>query len=145
MLQLVDAITAVQARIEGQLGELAPAVARLDAIPEFGSVAAQMILAEIELDLTCGSLPHAGRHPTFTVREAEVGRADCRGVLPAQPPKNAGTDVVPPKTPKNCRLRSWSSGNEASTSSSSGEGGAKGASMQVNSYIGSISLSRRCA
>jgi transposase len=56
MLTRVDAITAdiatVQARIEGQLGELAPAVARLDAIPGIGPVAAQMILAEIGTDMS---------------------------------------------------------------------------------------------
>jgi transposase len=56
MLNRVDAITAdiatVQARIEGQLGELAPVVARLDAIPGLGPVAAQMILAEIGTDMT---------------------------------------------------------------------------------------------
>jgi len=56
MLHRVDGITAdiatVQARIEGQLGELAPAVARLDAIPGVGPVAAQMILAEIGTDMT---------------------------------------------------------------------------------------------
>jgi transposase len=56
MLHRVDAITAdiatVQARVEGQLGELAPAVGRLDAIPGIGPVAAQMILAEIGLDMT---------------------------------------------------------------------------------------------
>jgi transposase len=56
MLQRIDGITAdiatVQARIEGQLGELAPAVARLDAIPGVGPVAAQMILAEIGTDMS---------------------------------------------------------------------------------------------
>jgi transposase len=56
MLNRVDAITAdiatVQARIEGQLGELAPVVDRLDAIPGLGPVAAQMILAEIGTDMT---------------------------------------------------------------------------------------------
>jgi transposase len=56
MLNRVDGITAdiatVQARIEGQLGELAPAVARLDAIPGVGPVAAQMILAEIGTDMS---------------------------------------------------------------------------------------------
>jgi transposase len=56
MLARVDAITAdiatVQARIEGQLGELAPAVARLDAIPGIGPIAAQMILAEIGTDMS---------------------------------------------------------------------------------------------
>src|SRR3954451_16363969 len=67
MLQRIDGITAdiaaVQARIEGQLGELAPAVARLDAIPGVGSVAAQMILAESG---SPGALPHRG--PLRTVR-----------------------------------------------------------------------------
>src|SRR4051812_19750213 len=56
MLRRVDAITAdvatVQARIDAQLGELAPAVARLDAIPGVGPVAAQLILAEIGVDMT---------------------------------------------------------------------------------------------
>jgi transposase len=56
MLQRIDSISAdiatVQARIEGQLGELAPAVARLDAIPGLGPVAAQMILAEIGTDMS---------------------------------------------------------------------------------------------
>ncbi|HEY4602825.1 MAG TPA: IS110 family transposase [Blastococcus sp.] len=67
MLQRIDGITAdiaaVQARIEGQLGELAPAVARLDAIPGVGPVAAQMILAESG---SPGALPHRG--PLRTVR-----------------------------------------------------------------------------
>jgi transposase len=56
MLNRVDGITAdiatVQTRIEAQLGELAPAVARLDAIPGVGPVAAQMILAEIGTDMS---------------------------------------------------------------------------------------------
>jgi transposase len=56
MLQRVDAATAdiatVQARIDEQVGELAPAVVRLDAIPGIGPVAAQMILAEIGTDMT---------------------------------------------------------------------------------------------
>src|SRR3954467_14227340 len=56
MLHRIDGITAdiaaVQARIEGQLGELAGAVARLDAIPGGGPVAAQMILAEIGTDMS---------------------------------------------------------------------------------------------
>jgi len=60
MLARVDGVTAdiatVQARIEAQIGQLAPAVARLDAIPGLGPVAAQMILAEIGTDM--------GRFPT---------------------------------------------------------------------------------
>ena len=56
MLRRVDAITAdvatVQARVDAQLGELAPAVERLDAIPGVGPVAAQLILAEIGIDMT---------------------------------------------------------------------------------------------
>jgi transposase len=56
MLQRIDAlsadIAAVQARIEGQLGELSGAVARLDAIPGVGPVAAQTILAEIGTDMS---------------------------------------------------------------------------------------------
>src|SRR3954463_12845028 len=56
MLQRVDAATAdiatVQSRIDEQVGELASAVAKLDAIPGIGSVAAQMILAEIGIDMT---------------------------------------------------------------------------------------------
>ncbi|MGR6963509.1 IS110 family transposase [Geodermatophilus sp. URMC 61] len=56
MLRRVDGITAdiatVQARIDAQMGELAPAVARLDAIPGVGPVAAQMILAEIGTDMS---------------------------------------------------------------------------------------------
>jgi transposase len=56
MLHRVDAVTAdiatVQARIEAQVGELASAVAKLDAIPGVGPVAAQMILAEIGTDMT---------------------------------------------------------------------------------------------
>jgi hypothetical protein len=46
----------VQDRIDAQLGELAPAVARLDAIPGVGPVAAKMIPAEIGTD--------TGRFPT---------------------------------------------------------------------------------
>jgi transposase len=60
MLQRIDGISAdiatVQERIEAQLGELAPAVGRLDAIPGLGPIAAQMILAEIGTDM--------GRFPT---------------------------------------------------------------------------------
>jgi transposase len=45
MLQRIDGVTAdiaiVQDRIDAQLGELAPAVARLDAIPGVGPVAAR--------------------------------------------------------------------------------------------------------
>jgi transposase len=56
MLARIDGITAdiatVQARIDTQFGELAPAVAQLDAIPGVGPVAAQMILAEIGTDMT---------------------------------------------------------------------------------------------
>jgi transposase len=56
MLRRVDALTAdvatVQARIDAQCGELAPAVARLDAIPGVGPIAAQLILAEIGIDMT---------------------------------------------------------------------------------------------
>src|ERR671917_204600 len=56
MLHRVDGITAgiatVQARIDEQIGELASAVAKLDAIPGVGPVAAQMILAEIGTDMT---------------------------------------------------------------------------------------------
>jgi transposase len=56
MLRRVDAITAdvatVQARIDAQLGELAPAVDRLDAIPGVGPIAAQLILAEIGVDMS---------------------------------------------------------------------------------------------
>ncbi len=42
----------MQARIDARIGELAPAVARLDAIPGVGPVAAQMILAEIGTDMS---------------------------------------------------------------------------------------------
>jgi transposase len=56
MLQRIDGITAdiatVQERIETQLDELTPAVAKLDAIPGVGQVAAQMILAEIGTDMS---------------------------------------------------------------------------------------------
>jgi transposase len=56
MLARVDGITAdiatVQARIDSQMDDLAPAVAKLDAIPGVGPVAAQMILAEIGLDMS---------------------------------------------------------------------------------------------
>ena len=62
MLQRVDAVTAdiatVQARIDARIGELGPAVTRLDAIPGIGPVAAQMILAEIGTDM--GRFPDAG-------------------------------------------------------------------------------------
>jgi transposase len=60
MLSRIDGVSAdiatVQDRIDAQLGELAGSVARLDAIPGVGPVAAQMILAEIGTDM--------GRFPT---------------------------------------------------------------------------------
>jgi transposase len=56
MLHRVDAVSAdiatVQARIDDRVGELASVVAKLDAIPSVGPVAAQMILAEIGTDMT---------------------------------------------------------------------------------------------
>jgi transposase len=56
MLARVDGITAdiatVQGRIDAQMGDLGPAVAKLDAIPGVGPVAAQMILAEIGTDMS---------------------------------------------------------------------------------------------
>ena len=56
MLRRVDAITAdiatVQDRIDAPLGELTPAVDRLDAIPEVSPIAAQLILAEIGVDMS---------------------------------------------------------------------------------------------
>ncbi|WP_261327668.1 IS110 family transposase [Modestobacter marinus] len=61
MLARVDAVTAdiatVQDRIDTGIGELAPAVSRLDAIPGIGPVAAQMILAEIGTDMSRFSTP----------------------------------------------------------------------------------------
>src|SRR4051794_757138 len=63
MLHRVDAITAdiatVQARIDAQMDDLAPAVAKLDAIPGVGPVAAQMILAEIGTDMSRFPTPGA--------------------------------------------------------------------------------------
>jgi hypothetical protein len=60
MLHRIDGVSAdiatVRARIDARLGEPAPAVARLDAIPGIGPVAAQMIPSEIGTDL--------GRFPT---------------------------------------------------------------------------------
>ncbi len=87
MLQRIDGITAdiatVQARIDAQLGQLAPAVARLDAIPGVGPVAAQMILAEIGTDMTRFPTP---AHLTSWARFAP-------GVSESAGPKkgNAGT------------------------------------------------------
>ncbi|MCU1482172.1 MAG: transposase family protein [Subtercola sp.] len=56
MLHRIDAITGdiatVQARIDSQLGDLGPAVAKLDAVPGIGPLTAQLILAEIGLDMT---------------------------------------------------------------------------------------------
>jgi transposase len=87
MLQRVDAITAdiatVQARIEDRIGELAPAVARLDAIPGIGPVAAQMILAEIGLDMSRFPTP---AHLTSWARFAP-GVSESAG----RPKGNAGT------------------------------------------------------
>jgi transposase len=87
MLQRVDAVTAdiatVQARIEARLGELGPAVARLDAIPGIGPVAAQMILAEIGTDM--GRFPTPG-HLTSWARFAP-GVSESAG----RPTGNAGT------------------------------------------------------
>ena len=87
MLNRIDGITAdiatVQARIEGQLGELAPAVARLDAIPGVGPVAAQMILAEIGTDMSRFPTP---AHLTSWARFAP-GVSESAG----RPKGNAGT------------------------------------------------------
>jgi transposase len=87
MLARVDAVTAdiatVQARIEDQIGELAPAVARLDAIPGIGPVAAQMILAEIGTDMTRFPTP---AHLTSWARFAP-GVSESAG----RPKGNSGT------------------------------------------------------
>jgi hypothetical protein len=68
MLNRVDGITAdiatVQDRIDAQLGELTPAVDRLDAIPGVGPIAAQLILAEIGVETGAISVEegdHRGR------------------------------------------------------------------------------------
>jgi transposase len=56
MLRRVDAITAdiatVQERIDAQIAPFAQAVARLDQIPGIGVTAAQLILAEVGIDMT---------------------------------------------------------------------------------------------
>jgi transposase len=56
MLHRIDAITAdvatVQDRIDAQIAPFARAVTRLDAIPGVGVTAAQVILAEVGLDMT---------------------------------------------------------------------------------------------
>ncbi len=56
MLRRVDAITAdiatVQERIDAQIAPFAQAVARLDEIPGVGVTAAQLILAEVGIDMT---------------------------------------------------------------------------------------------
>jgi transposase len=87
MLARVDAVSTdiatVQARIETQLGELAPAVARLDAIPGIGPVAAQMILAEIGTDMSRFPTP---AHLTSWARFAP-GVAESAG----RPQGNSGT------------------------------------------------------
>jgi transposase len=87
MLQRVDAVTddiaTVQARIDAQIGELAPAVVRLDAIPGIGSVAAQMILAEIGTDMSRFPTP---AHLTSWARFAP-GVAESAG----RPKGNSGT------------------------------------------------------
>jgi len=87
MLQRVDAVTAdiatVQARIEAQIGELASAVARLDAIPGIGPVAAQMILAEIGTDMSRFPTP---AHLTSWARFAP-GVSESAG----RPKGNSGT------------------------------------------------------
>jgi transposase len=76
MLGRVDAVSAdiatVQARIEAQIGELASAVVRLDAIPGVGPVAAQMILAEIGTDMGRFPTPaHLASWARFAPRVAE--------------------------------------------------------------------------
>src|SRR4051794_7674741 len=99
MLHRVDAITAdiatVQARIDAQLGELAPVVDRLDAIPGVGPVAAQLILAEIGTDMTRFPTPaHLASWARFApgrerVRRPEEGqrRHRARQPLPGQDPR----------------------------------------------------------
>ena len=87
MLTRVDAVNAdiatVQARIEAQIGELAPAVARLDAIPGVGAVAAQMILAEIGTDM--------GRFPTPAHLASWARFAPGVAESAGRPKGNAGT------------------------------------------------------
>ena len=87
MLARVDGITAdiatVQARIDAQMGDPAPAVAKLDAIPGVGPVAAQMILAEIGTDMSRFPTP---AHLTSWARFAP-GVSESAG----RPTGNAGT------------------------------------------------------
>src|SRR3954467_4578965 len=87
MLHRVDAVSAdiatVQARIDEQMGELAPAVAKLHAIPGVGPVAAQMILAEIGTDMSRFPTP---AHLTSWARFAP-GVSESAG----RPTGNAGT------------------------------------------------------
>src|SRR3712207_3085340 len=87
MLARVDGITAdiatVQTRIDAQIGDLAPAVAKLDAIPGVGPVAAQMILAEIGTDMSRFPTP---AHLTSWARFAP-GVSESAG----RPTGNAGT------------------------------------------------------
>jgi transposase len=62
MLARVDAIDAdiadVQARIETEISPFAITVARLDDIPGVGPLAAQVIIAEVGVDMT--PVPHSG-------------------------------------------------------------------------------------
>ncbi len=87
MLARVDAVDAdiatVQARIEARIGELAPAVARLDAIPGVGPVAAQMILAEIGTDMA--------RFPTPAHLASWARFAPGVAVSAGRPRGNSGT------------------------------------------------------
>jgi transposase len=87
MLHRIDAITAdiaaVQERIDAQVAPFAEAVARLDAIPGVGPVAAQTILAEIGTDMTRFPTP---AHLTSWARFAP-GVSESAG----RPKGNAGT------------------------------------------------------
>lgn len=105
MLQRVDAVTAdiatVQARIDARVGELAPAVTRLDAIPGIGPVAAQMILAEIGTDMSRFPTPaHLTSWARFAPGVTEsAGRPKGNAGLARATATWPGWSVRPPSAP----------------------------------------------
>jgi transposase len=116
MLHRVDAVTTdiatVQARIDDRVGELASAVAKLDAIPGVGPVAAQMILAEIGTDMTRFPTP---AHLASWARFAP-GVHESAGHPTGRAGSGKGNRYLPGPSSRSA-ARSWSSAGRCSPTS----------------------------